>query len=128
MDQHGAFAMPTGSRFGCVIALQDRAGIDVTFLPSPKAGEKRVDLVQLGLDHLMVIIAPRVLRDPTCSGALRLPNFFTALHIIHFAVCSVEQPFAEFCRVRWVSATSYATGVETSLLCEGNKLRLQFRQ
>jgi hypothetical protein len=49
---------------------------------------------------------------------------FAALHVIHFAVRTVAQPLAEFSRVRWGIASSYATGLEPNLLHKGNEVGL----
>jgi hypothetical protein len=64
-----------------------------------------------------------------CAGQnfLWLATFlFAALHIIHFAVCALAQPLAEFGHVRWRIAGRYATGIETNLSCIRYELRLQF--
>src|SRR5437899_1634114 len=83
-----------------------------------------VELLQLRLDHIVVVISPRVSRDPSCSSgfwpasclftleiiqrqdnnrARTRQNFpriatllFAALHVMHFAVRAFAQPCAKF--------------------------------
>ncbi len=63
IDQHGVFAVPADAGLGCVVAFQNRTSIHITFLLSAKVAEKLVDLVELCLDHIVIVIAPRVPRD-----------------------------------------------------------------
>src|SRR5213593_1209310 len=99
-----------------MIALQDRSGIDVTFLRSTKFAQETVDLVQLRRDDTMIIVAPSIPGDASCSGPesfrgncvtlpiieskhnnrarprqnlLRVATFlFSARHVIHLTVRS----------------------------------------
>src|SRR4029077_19630983 len=145
--------MPADTSLRCVIAFQDRPGIHVTFLLSAEVAKKRVYPVELAFDNLVVIVAPRVPRDLSLSVLGHL-NFFTlkiihrqyndrscagqnfvriatllfaALHVIHFAVCALAQPFAKFSSVRRRSAGRCATRIETNLLRIRYEMRLQFR-
>src|SRR5213592_3009633 len=104
--------------------------------------------------RLVVIVPPRIPSDLSLSGGLRCLNLFglkiiqrqyndrlcawqnfvriatllfTALHVLHFAVCAFAQPFAKFSSVRRRSASCCATRIETNLLGIRYELRLQFR-
>src|SRR5947209_14156586 len=73
IDQHGVFAVPADSGLSRVIAFQDRASIDVTFLLSTETTKKIIHLVQLLSDYIVVIITPSVSSDAStlsifCSG------------------------------------------------------------
>src|SRR5437762_10096622 len=97
----------------------------------PEVAKKRVDLVELAFDNFVVIVPPRIPSDLSLSGGLRCLNLFglkiiqrqyndrlcawqnfvriatllfTALHVLHFAVCAFAQPFAKFSSVRRRSA------------------------
>src|SRR6266478_9560258 len=144
--------MPADTSLRCVIAFQDRPGVHVTCLLSAEVAKKRVDLVELAFDNLVVIVTPRIPRDLSLSGGLRCLNLFglkiiqrqyndrscagqnflriatllfAALHVIHFAVCALAQPFAKFTRVGRHIASRYATRIETNLSRKGYELRLQ---
>src|SRR5205823_9153930 len=143
--------MPADTSLRCVIAFQDRPGVHVTFLLSAEVAKKRVDLVELAFDNLVVIVTPRISRDLSFSVLRRLNLFtlkiiqrqyndrsragqnflriatllFAALHVIHFAVCALAQPCAKFSSVRRRSASRYATRIETNLLRIRYKTRLQ---
>src|SRR5881409_628621 len=73
IDQHGVFAVPADSGLSRVIAFQDRASIDVTFLLSTGTTKKIIHLVQLLSSYIVVIITPSVSSDAStlsifCSG------------------------------------------------------------
>src|SRR6266478_3419760 len=145
--------MPADTSLRCVIAFQDRPGVHVTCLLSAEVAKKRVDLVELAFDNLVVIVTPRIPRDLSLSGGLRCLNLFglkiiqrqyndrscagqnflriatllfAALHVIHFAVCALAQPFAKFSSVRRRSASRCATRIETNLLRIRYETLLQF--
>src|SRR6266436_4750067 len=145
--------MPADTSSRCVIAFQDRPGIHVTFLLSAEVAKKRVDLVELAFDNLVVIVTPRISRDLSLSGGLRCLNLFglkiiqrqyndrsragqnfariatlllTALHVMHFAVCAFAQPFTKLRSICRRGASRYATRIETNLLGIRHELRLQF--
>jgi hypothetical protein len=61
-----------------MIPFQHRPGVDITFLLSAKAAKKLVDTVQLCPDYIMIIVSPRLARDPACGSGLRAPirSFF----------------------------------------------------
>src|SRR3954469_885632 len=63
VNQHRALAMPSNAGSCCKIALENRTGIDITLLRSSKLAQKHVDLLQLRLDHIVIIIAQRVAGD-----------------------------------------------------------------
>src|SRR5438876_8719595 len=50
---------------------------------------------------------------------------FAALHVMHFAVRAVTQPFPKFTCMRWLGASCYATGIKTNLPRKRHELRLQ---
>src|ERR1700687_5712032 len=66
VDQHRALAMPANSSLRRMIALQNRAGVDVTFLLSAELAKEIVDLAELFFDHIVIVVAPSVARDTTC--------------------------------------------------------------
>src|SRR5207247_8017266 len=119
--------MPPSTYLRCVVTLQNRTCVDVTFLLSAEFAKKIVDLVELCLDQIVVIIAPRVARDSAGNPCLGDPSLFTleiiqchdhyrsragqnllriatflfaALHIIHFAISAFAQPLATFGSIR----------------------------
>src|SRR4029077_12796616 len=55
VDQHRVFAMPANPRLRRMVTLQNRAGIHVIFLLSAEVAKKLVDLVELRLDHIVII-------------------------------------------------------------------------
>ena len=73
IDKHGAFAVPANASLRGMIPFQHRPGVDITFLLSAKAAKKLVDPVQLCLDYIVIVVAPRVSRDPSCSSCSRGP-------------------------------------------------------
>ena len=117
IDQHCAFAVPANASLRSMIAFQHRPGIDITFLLSAKTAKELVDLVQLCRDYIVIVVAPGVARDSSCSACCRDPVrphfpennsapkqqsiarraksfriatfFLAALHVIHFAVRAV---------------------------------------
>src|SRR5882724_1774836 len=152
IDQHRVFAMPADTSSRCVIAFQDRPGIHITFLLSAEVAKKRVDLVELAFDNLVVIVPPRIPSDLSLSGGLRCLNLFglkiiqrqyndrsragqnflriatllfAALHVMHFAVCAFAQPFPKLRSIYRRGANRYATRIETNLLRIRYKTRLQ---
>src|SRR4030095_4898337 len=68
IDPHRAFAVPTNSSRRGVIAFQNRPGLYRTLLFAAKVAQEIVDLVQLRLDQLVIVIAPCITRDSSCSG------------------------------------------------------------
>src|SRR5882757_4724541 len=68
IDKHGAFAMPAHATLRGMIPFQQRAGVDITFLLSTKAAKELVEPVQLCPDYIVIVLAPRVSRDPSCSS------------------------------------------------------------
>src|SRR6266576_855113 len=78
IDKHGAFAVPANASLRGMIPFQQRAGVHITFLLSTKAAKELVDPVQLCPDYIVIVLAPRVSRDPACSSGLRPPmrSFF----------------------------------------------------
>src|SRR5207249_11885040 len=50
---------------------------------------------------------------------------FAALHVMHFAVCAVMQPFPKFTCMRWLGTSCYATRIKTNLPRKRHQLRLQ---
>src|SRR5262249_19336401 len=70
IDEHGTFAVPPDAGFCGVIPFQNRAGINVTFLFTSELAKEIVDLVEFLSDHIVIILTPRIPRDPTCSGGL----------------------------------------------------------
>jgi hypothetical protein len=70
IDKHSALAVPANASLCRMISFQHRAGVDVTFLLSAKTEKKLVDFVELCRDYVMIIIAPCVPRNATCSGGL----------------------------------------------------------
>src|SRR5207302_10196740 len=68
VDEHRAFAMPANAGLRRMIAFQNWPGIDITFLVATELAKKLVDLVKLGLDQIMIVIAPGVARDSACGG------------------------------------------------------------
>jgi hypothetical protein len=50
-----------------MIAFQNWPGIDITFLLSAELAKKRVDLVELALDRIVIVIAPGIARDSANS-------------------------------------------------------------
>src|SRR5215467_14854629 len=77
VDQHRILTVPANAGLPSMIAFQDWPGIDITFLLSTEATEKIVDLVELGVDYVVVVIAPRVSCDSPCSRGLRPPIVFS---------------------------------------------------
>ena len=51
-----------------MIAFQNWAGIHITFLLPAKLAKKLVDLVELALDQIVIVVAPRVARDSARGG------------------------------------------------------------
>src|SRR5580765_2579854 len=128
IDKHGALAVPANASLRRMIAFQHWPGVDITFLLSAKTAKKLVDPVQLCPDYIMIIVSPGVARDPSCSSHsrgpvrrvslkiiqrqdnnrsrtgqndLRIATFFlAALHVIHFAVRAVAEPFTKVICVR----------------------------
>src|SRR4030095_10188074 len=134
-----------------MIPFQHRPGVDITFLLSTKAAKELVDLVQLVCNYVVIILAPGVPRNSPCSRApvrrsplkiiqrqnnnrprarqnvSRIATFFlAALHVIHFAMRAVAQPFAKVICVRGRMAGGYATGIKSDLSRKRDKPRLQF--
>ena len=68
VDEHCAFAVPPNAGLRRVIAFQNWAGIDITFLLSAELAKKLVDLIELALDQIVIVIAAGVARDSACSG------------------------------------------------------------
>src|ERR1700745_1505735 len=77
MDQHRAFTMPADAGLRRVIAFQNWPGIDITFLLPADPAKNLVDLIELGCDQVVIVIAARISRDSPCSGGLRPPNLFS---------------------------------------------------
>src|SRR5512132_1961982 len=73
IDKHGAFAVPANASLRGMIPFQHRPGVHITFLLSAKAAKKLVKPVQLCLDYIAIVLAPRVSRDPACSSCSRGP-------------------------------------------------------
>src|SRR5213080_668212 len=69
INKHGTFAMPANAGPRGMIAFQHRPGIDVTFLLSTKAAKKLVNVVQFVRNYVVIILAPRVPGDFSCSDA-----------------------------------------------------------
>ena len=134
-----------------MIPFQHRPRVDITFLLSTKAVKKLIDPVQLCLNYVMVIIAPCVPGNSSCShvpvgrlllkiiqrqnndrsrarqNVLRIATFFLAvLHVIHFAVRAVAQPFTKVICVRRRLTGGYATRIKSDLSRKRDKSRLQF--
>ena len=82
IDKHGAFAVPANASLRGMIPFQHRPGVDITFLLSAKTAKKLVDPIQLCLDYIMIVLAPRVARDPSCSSCSRGPVGRVSLKII----------------------------------------------
>src|SRR6266487_458668 len=82
IDKHGAFAVPANASLRGMIPFQQRAGVDVTFLLSTKAAKELVDPVQLCPDYIVIVLAPRVSRDPADSSCSRGPVGRVSLKII----------------------------------------------
>jgi len=153
IDEHGALAVPANASLRGIIPFQHRSGVDVTFLLPTKAAKKLVDSIQLCSDEIVIVLAPRVSRDPACwscsRGAVgrlslkityRKSNyrprtrqnllwvaslFLATLHVIHFTVRAVTQPFTKFICVRWCGAGGYATRIKSNLFRKRNKPHLQ---
>jgi hypothetical protein len=153
IDKHGAFAVPTDASLRGVIPFQHGPGVDVTFLLSAKAAKKLVDPAQLCCDYIVIVVSPSVSRDSprsSCScGAVRrvslkiiqrqsndrsrtrqnlfriAPLFLAALHVIHFAVRAIAQPFTKVICVRRCGAGGYATRIKSDLPRKKDKPRLQ---
>ena len=79
MDQHRAFALPACAGKRTEVALQHRPRIGVITLNAAVLLQKRVDLLELRLDEIVVIIIPRITGD-AIHGAL---GFRVALPVIH---------------------------------------------
>ena len=62
--------MPTDAGLRRVIAFQDRPGIDITLLLPAERAKKLVDFIQFVLDQIVIIIAPGIARDLSCSPDL----------------------------------------------------------
>src|SRR4051812_47861888 len=56
VDQHCALAVPADAGSGGKVPLEDRTGVDVTFLGSAEFPEKRIKPFQLRLDHIVIIV------------------------------------------------------------------------
>src|SRR4030095_8776032 len=82
IDKHSALAVPTNAGLSGMIPFQHRPGVDVTFLLSAKAAKKLVDFVKLCRDYVVIIVAPRVPCNSTCSDALRPPWRLFSLKIV----------------------------------------------
>ena len=82
IDKHGAFAVPANASLRGMIPFQHRPGVDITFLLSAKAAKKLVDPVQLCPDYIVIVVAPGVARDPSCSSCSRGPVGRVSLKII----------------------------------------------
>src|SRR4029077_4602754 len=151
IDKHSALAVPANASLRRMIPFQHRPGIDITFLLSAKTAKKLVKPVQLCPDYIVIVVAPRVSRDPSYrhgpagrvplkivqpqdddrsragQNLLRIaPFFLAALHVIHFAVRAVAQPFTKVNCVRRRVARGYATRIKPDLSRKRNKSRLQF--
>ena len=61
--------MPANAGLGGEIAFEHRAGIDVTFLDAAVALQKIIKLTQLRFDQRVVVIAPRIARNPAVRPA-----------------------------------------------------------
>jgi hypothetical protein len=151
IDKHGAFAVPANASLRGMIPFQHRAGVDVTFLLSTKAAKELVDPVQLCPDYIVIVLAQGVSRDLSFRHAsigrpslkiiqrqdnnrsragqndLRIATFFlAALHVIHFAVRAVAQPFTKVICMRRHVARGYATRIKPDLSRKRDETRLQF--
>ena len=62
--------MPADTSLRGMITFQDWTSIDITFLLSAEAAKKLIDLVELCPEHFMVVIAPGVPCNPSCSVAV----------------------------------------------------------
>src|SRR5207248_6793342 len=69
INEHGAFAVPANSSLRGMIPFQHWPGVDVTFLLSTKAAKKLVNVVQFVRNYVVIILAPRVPRNFSCSDA-----------------------------------------------------------
>src|SRR5215475_5665773 len=71
IDKHGAFAVPANASLRGMIALQHRPSVDMTLLLSAEDAKELVNPVQLCRDDIVVVVAPRVARDPACPCCSR---------------------------------------------------------
>src|SRR4029453_17632044 len=154
IDKHGAFAVPANASLRGMIPFQHRPGVDITFLLSAKTAKKLVDVVQLCPDYIMIIVSPGVARDPSCSSCsrgpvgrvslkiiqrqdnnrsrggqndLRIATFLlAALHVIHFAMRPVAQPFTKVIRVRRRVESGHAARIKAEVFGKRDKPRFQF--
>src|SRR6266498_3250830 len=69
IDKHRAFAVPANASLRGMISFQHRPGVDVTFLLSTETAKKLVNLAQLVRNYVVIILAPRVPRNSSCSHA-----------------------------------------------------------
>src|SRR5439155_11698682 len=145
--------MPANPGLRGMITFQDWPSIDITFLLSAKVAKEIVDFIELGRDHLMVIVAPRVPRNLSCGSALRPVSFFTlkiiqrqnhnrlcaaqnllrvaafffaAPHVTHFAGRAFSQPIAKFACMGWGSASCNTARIESKLTCKRDEIAFQF--
>src|SRR5882762_534611 len=153
IDKHCAFTVPANASLRRIIPFQHGPGVDITFLLSAKTAKKLVKPVQLCPNYIVIVLAPGVPRDPSCSSCsrgpvgrvslkiiqrqdnnrlrtgqntLRIATFFlTALHVIHFAVRAVAQPFTKVICVRRRVARGYATRIKANLSRKRDNTRLQ---
>jgi hypothetical protein len=65
IDKHGAFAVPANASPRGMIPFQYRPGIDITFLFTAKLPQKIGDPGKFGLNDIVIIISPRISRDPS---------------------------------------------------------------
>ena len=154
IDEHGTFAVPPDAGLCGLIAFQNRPGINVRFLPSPKAAKKRVELRQLIDDYIVIILTLCIPRDSSRSGGVRPPNalfslkviqrednnrpragqnllriatlLLRAFHVTHLAMRAFTQPFMKFDCMCGRLARGYATRIKTDLSGEGDKPHFQF--
>src|SRR6188472_393613 len=154
IDKHGALAVPTDASLCGMIAFQHGPCVGITFLLSAKAAKKLVDSAQLWRDYIVIVVAPSVSRDSPRSSCRRGPVdrvsleiiqresndrlrtrqnlfriatfLFAALHVIHFAVRSVAQPFTKIICVRGCGAGGDAARIKSDLSRKRDKPRLQF--
>ena len=58
-----ALAVPAESGFGGEVAFEDGAGVDVVALRPAHVLHGEVEILQPGLDHIVVVVIPRIARD-----------------------------------------------------------------
>src|SRR6476620_734061 len=76
---------------------------------------------------LKIIYCKSNYRSRTRQNLLRIaPLFLATLHVIHFTVRAVAQPFTKVVSVRRGVAGGYATGIKPDVFRKRNKPRLKF--